>query len=137
MGFRLCTRFRTRVVSPDTGSFIVLSHLVSYRWRFHADRLCDAALREVFPTASSCTGQDLLGSMITAAAANPAGTAAAFMTHAYKPLPEPIRTTQKQLNLGCKLYVERCMDINQALLNMSLAGGFSRLARCLTRHSFI
>ncbi|KZS98153.1 hypothetical protein SISNIDRAFT_480934 [Sistotremastrum niveocremeum HHB9708] len=108
-------------------------------WRFHADRLCDDALREAFLTASSCTGKDLLAEIMCVAEANANGPAAAFMKHACDPLPESIRTTQTQLDLASRLYVERCMDINQALLNMSLAGGFSspRITRVLRQVSYL
>ncbi|KAG8745231.1 hypothetical protein FRC12_014626 [Ceratobasidium sp. 428] len=107
-------------------------------WRNIADRYCDEALRETFPTPSSSTGVDLLERIERQASSGP-GPAREFMNHVTSLPPENIRASHAQIIRGQAFFYTYSAPILASLMHFSLAGGFAsaRITRVLHSVSYL
>ncbi|KAG8692666.1 hypothetical protein FRC09_011046 [Ceratobasidium sp. 395] len=107
-------------------------------WRNIADRYCDEALRETFPTPSSSTGVDLLERIERQASSGP-GPAREFMNHVTSLPPESIRASHAQIIRGQAFFYTYSAPILASLMHFSLAGGFAsaRITRVLHSVSYL
>lgn len=104
-----------------------LSVLTYCRWRTQGDPLCDAALQEIFSSPSSSVGHDLLSSLESFVSAHPGqGPARDFLEHVSQIPPAEIAITEDQVHIAQNFFLDHGIQIMQALLHYSLAGGFAR-----------
>jgi len=109
-------------------------------WRRLGDPLCDDALRAVFPSSSSSVGQDLLASIEQYAAEHPDCSATtAFLEEVFQVPEFESRVTSRDVRLAQELFLDNSIEIVQALLHYSLAGGFAspRIVRTLQAVSYL
>ncbi|OCH86022.1 hypothetical protein OBBRIDRAFT_762060 [Obba rivulosa] len=109
-------------------------------WRSQGDPLCDAALAEIFPSSSSSVGKDLLQALETYVAEHPeAGSARAFLDEVSRVPPPDIEVRPEDVELARELFLDNAVQIMQALLHYSLAGGFAspRIVRTLEAVSYL
>jgi hypothetical protein len=92
------------------------------------DSLCDQAIEELTQQ-SSLTGIDLyaaLESHINQHGREPSCSAFQFWESVHQLPPDSIRVDERGLQLGRELFLDNAIQISQALLYYSLAGGFAR-----------
>ena len=99
-----------------------------FSWRYSGDALCDAALREVFSHPSATVGRDLLQSLKDHAASEAGSTTAtqAFLEEVHRAPPSGIVATEDEIIIAQELFLDDSVQIMQALLHYSLAGGLAR-----------
>jgi hypothetical protein len=106
------------------------AHCPSYSWRFEADPLCDAALRDLFPNGlSSANGVDLfaqLEAFVDGSHPESDSAAVRFWKAVNEHPPDIIKASVEQINLARTVFLDHAVQIMQALLYYSLAGGFAR-----------
>ncbi|CAE6396002.1 unnamed protein product [Rhizoctonia solani] len=107
-------------------------------WRHHSDNLCDEALVEVFPNASSSTGIDVLEAVERRAKQGP-GAARNFIDHVTCMPPEGIRASDDQIRRAQTFFYTYSSPILASLMHFSLAGGFAsaRITRVLHAVSYL
>ncbi|KAG9030069.1 hypothetical protein FRB95_004603 [Tulasnella sp. JGI-2019a] len=113
-------------------------------WRQEGDPLCDAALREMFPSSLNVHGIDLLDELQARAAQvkkdgiidDPLN---AFLDSVTNEPPEDIRATTDEIELAQKCFASNVLPIMLSLLYFSLAGGFAspRISRVLRSTSYL
>lgn len=97
-----------------------------YRWRSIGDISCDAAIEAIFWESSS-TGKDLLESLQEHVKNRSDYDAAAeFLAEVSEVPPTGIRVNAKDVLLARTFFLDYSIQIMQALLHYSLAGGFAR-----------
>lgn len=94
-------------------------------WKRQGDPLCDAALEEIFEHTSP-VGVDLYSRLEAYVQDNPNSAASQFWHSVHELPPEDIMVKQEQVQLATELFLDNCIQIMQALLYYSLAGGFAR-----------
>ncbi|KAI0690992.1 hypothetical protein C8T65DRAFT_711558 [Cerioporus squamosus] len=101
-------------------------------WSHIGDPACDAALREVFKHPSATVGHDLLTALqdYAASADGNAPATEAFLDEVHKAPPPGLLATEEEIRIAQELFVDDSIQIMQALLHYSLAGG---LARCVNK----
>ncbi|OBZ78280.1 hypothetical protein A0H81_02676 [Grifola frondosa] len=110
------------------------------RWRLLGDPLCDNALEEMFPHPSSTVGKDLLQSLETYVAEHPGlGPASDFLEEVSRLPPYGIKVSPEEAILAQEFFLDHSVQIMQALLHYSLAGGFAspRIVRTLQAVSYL
>lgn len=98
----------------------------SRHWRTRGDQLCDEALLEIFPNSSASVGVDLLLRLQSIAEKNPEGPARRFLDEVSKRPPANIQVSNEELHISQAFFLDNSIQILQALLYYSLAGGFAR-----------
>ncbi len=95
--------------------------------------MCDAALREAFKHPSATVGKDLLTALQEYAASADRDTPAtkAFLDEVHQLPPAGLLATEEEVRVAQELFVDDSIQIMQALLHYSLAGG---LARCVNAY---
>lgn len=97
------------------------------RWRTQGDPLCDAALQEMFSSPSSSVGHDLLSSLESYISSHPGpGPAREFLDLVSQAPPTEFVLSEDQVRLAQHFFLDNGVQIMQALLHYSLAGGFAR-----------
>ncbi|KAI0336605.1 hypothetical protein GY45DRAFT_1349875 [Cubamyces sp. BRFM 1775] len=99
-------------------------------WRDLADPLCDDALRQAFNSPSSSVGKDLLRSLEEHAAASSHKPKAVqeFLDTVQQEPPPGLLASEEEVVLAQEFFLDNSIQIMQALLHYSLAGGFARQA---------
>lgn len=98
-----------------------------WRWRRQGDPLCDEALQAVFPSSSSSVGKDLLASVEQFASDHPEClTVQAFLNEVIQLPPSDVKVHPDDVVLAQQVFLDNSIEIVQALLHFSLAGGFAR-----------
>lgn len=94
------------------------------------DPACDAALQEAFTHPSASVGRDLLAALEehAASADNDAVATKAFLDEVHGMPPPGLLATEEEVRVAQEFFVDDSIQIIQALLHYSLAGG---LARCV------
>ncbi|KAI0747158.1 hypothetical protein C8Q80DRAFT_1220314 [Daedaleopsis nitida] len=97
-------------------------------WRQIGDPVCDAALREVFPQPSATVGKDLLQALKDHVASNTGKypAAEAFLDQVLQTPPAGLSATEEEVIIAQELFIDDSVQIMQALLHYSLAGGLAR-----------
>lgn len=100
----------------------------SCSWRSLGDDSCDKALRDVFSGPSSSTGKDLLKTLEEQASARSDTSNAAqdFLDEMNRAPPAGILASEEEIVLAQNFFLDNSIQIMQALLHYSLAGGFAR-----------
>ncbi|PIL27853.1 hypothetical protein GSI_11007 [Ganoderma sinense ZZ0214-1] len=111
-------------------------------WRLMGDPACDSALREVFSSPGESVGKDLLQAVRSHAAATSheeAPATHAFLDEVLRRPPPGLAATEEEVGLARQLFIDDSVQIVQALLYFSLAGGLasSRIARTLEAVSYL
>ncbi|KAI0646650.1 hypothetical protein C8Q79DRAFT_682979 [Trametes meyenii] len=109
-------------------------------WRKLSDPLCDNALREAFPSPSASVGKDLLQKIEELASKiGPYEIIRQFMEEVQQPPPAGIRASEEDIVLAQTFFLDNSIQIMQALLHYSLAGGFasSQIVRTLEAVSYL
>ncbi len=99
------------------------------------DPVCDGALREVFASPTTSVGKDLLHAVQSHAAATSheeAPATHAFLDEVLRRPPPGIAATEQEVGLARQLFIDDSVQIMQAMLYFSLAGGLARYARTET-----
>ncbi|KAI0824901.1 hypothetical protein BC628DRAFT_1376486 [Trametes gibbosa] len=91
-------------------------------WRGEGDPLCDAALRDVFDSASSSVGKELLSTLEEHSASE---AVQAFLNEVHQTPPAGILASDEEVALAQEFFLDNSIQIMQALLHYSLAGGFA------------
>ncbi|KAI1789447.1 hypothetical protein LXA43DRAFT_974282 [Ganoderma leucocontextum] len=107
-------------------------------WRLMGDPVCDGALREVFTSPTASVGQDLLQAVQSHAAATSheeAPATHAFLDEVFRRPPPGIAATEEEVTLARQLFIDDSVQIMQAMLYFSLAGGLARYACQKTQKS--
>ncbi|RDX46191.1 hypothetical protein OH76DRAFT_902101 [Lentinus brumalis] len=111
------------------------------RWSHIGDPACDAALREAFKHPSATVGKDLLTALQEYAASTDSDTPAtkAFFDEVHQLPPAGLLATEEEVYVAQELFVDDSIQIMQALLHYSLAGGLasSRIVRTLEAVSYL
>lgn len=110
----------------------LLTTVGHFSWRGEGDPLCDRALRDVFGSASSSVGKDLLR---TLEEQTDSEAAQAFLDEVQRAPPAGILASDEEIALAQEFFLDNAIQIMQALLHYSLAGGFSRSVCELNSHS--
>ncbi|EMD34646.1 hypothetical protein CERSUDRAFT_116818 [Gelatoporia subvermispora B] len=110
-------------------------------WRTQGDPLCDAALEDIFPNSSASVGKDLLEALETYVAAHSEerSAARAFLDEVSRVPPTDLEVKPEEAELARELFLDNAVQIMQALLHYSLAGGFAspRIVRTLQAVSYL
>ncbi|KAL1941846.1 hypothetical protein VTO73DRAFT_6846 [Trametes versicolor] len=110
-------------------------------WRGLGDALCDDALRHVFSGPSSSVGKDLLKTLQEQASARSGTPNAAhdFLDDISQAPPAGILASKEEIVLAQNFFLDNSIQIMQALLHYSLAGGFAspRIVRTLEAVSYL
>ncbi|KAF5389394.1 hypothetical protein D9757_004282 [Collybiopsis confluens] len=132
-----CVQRETALRQVSLEHYISMSHIVLLRWRNEGDPLCDNALQELFPD-GIFHGSDLF-QRLESAHTDEGSATARFWDSIHEYPPESIRITEKQVNLARTFFIDHSIQIMQALLYYSLAGGFAspRIVRTLHRVSYL
>lgn len=104
------------------------------------DPLCDEALQAVFPSSSSSVGKDLLASVEQFASDHPEClTVQAFLNEVIQLPPSDVKVHPDDVVLAQQVFLDNSIEIVQALLHFSLAGGFAspRIVRTLKAVSYL
>ncbi|KAI0360337.1 hypothetical protein OH77DRAFT_674257 [Trametes cingulata] len=111
------------------------------RWRNEGDTLCDNALREVFSSPSSSVGKDLLRALEERANSRDGQCEAisAFIDEVHQAPPAGLLASEEEAVLAQEFFLDNSIQIMQALLHYSLAGGFAspRIVRTLEAVSYL
>ncbi|TBU29454.1 hypothetical protein BD311DRAFT_720643 [Dichomitus squalens] len=102
------------------------------RWRETGDPVCDDALREVFASPSASVGQDLLDAVqdyAEATSREEAPATHAFLDEVLHNPPEGLSATDDEVAVARQFFIDDSVQIIQALLHYSLAGGLARFVR--------
>ncbi|KZT01853.1 uncharacterized protein LAESUDRAFT_730745 [Laetiporus sulphureus 93-53] len=113
---------------------------LSRNWRNLGDPLCDDALETVFLTSSSSVGKDLLATLERFTAENPEDEPVHRFLEEVRQVPPPaVRVNERDVRLAQQLFLDNSIEIVQALLHYSLAGGFAspRIVRTLQAVSYL
>ena len=99
-------------------------------WRDLADPVCDDALRQAFNSPSSSVGRDLLRTLEEFAATSGPNTQAirAFLNEVQREPPPGLLASEEEVVVAQDFFLDNSIQIMQALLHYSLAGGFARQA---------
>ncbi|OSD02630.1 hypothetical protein PYCCODRAFT_328980 [Trametes coccinea BRFM310] len=110
-------------------------------WRSLSDDTCDAALREAFTGPSSTVGKDLLGSLasLSQESGRTQSSVQRFLDHVNAEPPETLRVSEEEVTVAQEFFLDNSIQIMQALLHYSLAGGFAspRIVRTLEAVSYL
>ncbi|RPD55549.1 hypothetical protein L226DRAFT_511620 [Lentinus tigrinus ALCF2SS1-7] len=113
---------------------------VCERWCQIGDPSCDAALREAFAHPSASIGKDLLAALeeYAAGADGDAPATRAFLEEVHQTPPD-LSATEEEVRIAQELFADDSIQIMQALLHYSLAGGLasSRIVRTLEAVSYL
>ncbi|KAI0674649.1 hypothetical protein C8Q78DRAFT_967687 [Trametes maxima] len=109
-------------------------------WRDLSDPLCDRALKEAFSNPSDSVGKDLL--RFIEGLGDEEGTyemIRQFADEVQQPPPAGIRVTEEDVLIAQNFFPDNSIQIMQALLHYSLAGGFAspRIVRTLEAVSYL
>ncbi|KAI8971269.1 hypothetical protein BD414DRAFT_469759 [Trametes punicea] len=111
------------------------------RWRGLSDTSCDQALRQTFNSPSASVGKDLLRSLEERQSTENAQSDAVgqFLDEVYRVPPTGILVSEEDLVLAQEFFLDNSVQIMQALLHYSLAGGFAspRIVRTLEAVSYL
>lgn len=91
--------------------------------------MCDDAISEIFSSGVSPAGQDLyslLESFVTSKGNDLSSSAVLFWQDLHRLPPIGIQVSDKDTVLAQQFYLDCAVQISQALLYYSLAGGFAR-----------
>ncbi|THU95363.1 hypothetical protein K435DRAFT_723767 [Dendrothele bispora CBS 962.96] len=117
-----------------------INETTAKRWRAQSDPLCDAALEELFRNTSP-DGVDLFDRLMTFVTkeSDPDATPLRFYASVCELPPPGIRATDEQAEAGRAFFLDHSIQILQALLYYSLAGGFAspRIVRTLQKISYL
>ncbi|KAI0371402.1 hypothetical protein BV20DRAFT_203668 [Pilatotrama ljubarskyi] len=110
-------------------------------WRGVGDPLCDDALRQAFAGPSSSVGKDLLQTLEQRADIQDDQSEAirTFVDEIHQAPPSGIMATEEEVALAQAFFLDNSIQIMQALLHYSLAGGFAspRIVRTLAAVSYL
>ncbi|KAH9887311.1 hypothetical protein C8Q73DRAFT_260350 [Cubamyces lactineus] len=110
-------------------------------WRDLADPVCDDALRQAFNSPSSSVGRDLLRTLEEFAATSGPNTEAvrAFLNEVQREPPPGLLASEEEVVVAQDFFLDNSIQIMQALLHYSLAGGFAspRIVRTLEAVSYL
>ncbi|KAM5541811.1 hypothetical protein V8D89_004540 [Ganoderma adspersum] len=111
-------------------------------WRLMGDLACDGALREVFASPTASVGKDLLQAVQAHAAAmshEEAPATHAFLDEVLRKPPPGLAVSEEEVGLARQLFIDDSVQIMQAMLYFSLAGGLasSRIVRTLEAVSYL
>ncbi|KAI0341424.1 hypothetical protein BDW22DRAFT_1332680 [Trametopsis cervina] len=109
-------------------------------WRSVGDPVCDGALAAVFESPSSSVGKDLLASVENYARDNPSSQEVQpFLDEVTSSPPDDIIASEREIQIAQDFFVDHSVQIMQALLHYSLAGGFAspRIMRTLQAVSYL
>ncbi|KAJ3844134.1 hypothetical protein EV361DRAFT_791650 [Lentinula raphanica] len=115
------------------------------RWRTIGDPLCDAAIQELFPD-RVYSGADLLqclesstGSSHRSEDSTTSSSVQRFWDAIHEHPPMNIRASREQVEVARSFFIDHSVQIMQALLYYSLAGGFAspRIVRTLDKVSYL
>ncbi|KAI9061616.1 hypothetical protein FKP32DRAFT_1575763 [Trametes sanguinea] len=110
-------------------------------WRSLSDVACDAALREAFSCPSSTVGKDLLRSLESLSEDSGMTQSAVqrFLDEVNEEPPEAVRASKEEVIIAQEFFLDNSIQIMQALLHYSLAGGFAspRIVRTLEAVSYL
>ena len=96
-------------------------------WRNLADPVCDHALRQAFNSPSASVGSDLLRTLEFAATSDHEAEAVrAFLDEVQRGPPPGLLASEEEIALAQDFFLDNSIQIMQALLHYSLAGGFAR-----------
>jgi len=104
------------------------------------DLVCDNALLVIFPKASDSVGKDLYETLVSYVDAHPGHNAASIFLHeAQRAPPSEIEVSEEEVSQGRMFFLDHAMQIMQAFLHYSLAGGFAsvRIGRTLRAVSYL
>ena len=93
------------------------------------DYVCDTALREVFVSPAASVGRDLLQAVQAHAEATSreeAPATHAFLDEVLRRPPPSLAATEEEVVLARQLFIDDSVQIMQAMLYFSLAGGLAR-----------
>ncbi|THH20319.1 hypothetical protein EW146_g1009 [Bondarzewia mesenterica] len=112
---------------------------VAEGWRKEGDAVCDEALRVILPSPSSSTGVDLFSALELHAGKTSHDAAHAFLGELSRPPPDDLRVSDNEFRIAREFFLDHAMQIVQALLYYSLAGGFAspRIVRTLHAVSYL
>ncbi|KAI0919855.1 hypothetical protein AcV5_001813 [Taiwanofungus camphoratus] len=117
-----------------------VSEDLSQMWRTMGDPLCDNALHTVFPSSSSSVGKELLACLESFSAQHPdSESVRVFLDEVSQDPPPGLGVTAEQVALAREFFLDNSLQIVQALLHFSLAGGFAspRIVRTLRAVSYL
>ncbi|KAA1478715.1 hypothetical protein DENSPDRAFT_695692 [Dentipellis sp. KUC8613] len=119
-----------------------VSEEVVQRWRQEGDRKCDEALKTLAPDPSTHAGKDLLAALEKHdEARDPSGfdPALCFLDAIYERPPDDLCMTEQEYRTATNFFLDYAIQIAQALLYYSLAGGFAspRIVRTLHAVSYL
>ncbi|KAI0777333.1 hypothetical protein BD413DRAFT_466892 [Trametes elegans] len=110
-------------------------------WRNTGDSLCDFALRQTFSDPSASVGKDLLRTLQQTVTEGEAHLDAVqeFLNEVQLPPPTGILASEAEVALAQEFFLDNSIQIMQALLHYSLAGGFAspRIVRTLEAVSYL
>ncbi|KAF5370813.1 hypothetical protein D9758_001860 [Tetrapyrgos nigripes] len=110
------------------------------RWRSQSDPLCDDALKCLFDNTSP-NGVDLFDRLVACVGKeeDPNSALGRFYASVCEVPPPGIRATDVQVEMGRAFFIDHSIQILQALLYYSLAGGFAspRIVRTLQKISYL
>ncbi|KAJ8468478.1 hypothetical protein ONZ51_g9608 [Trametes cubensis] len=109
-------------------------------WRNLADPACDHALRQAFNSPSASVGSDLLRTLEFAATSDHAAEAVrVFLDEVQQEPPPGLLASEEEIALAQDFFLDNSIQIMQALLHYSLAGGFAspRIVRTLEAVSYL
>ena len=123
-----------RLASPHLNRQLYRSLTLTARhsWRLMGDPACDGALREVFASPTASVGKDLLQAVRAHAAATSheeAPATHAFMDEVLRRPPPGLAVSEEEACLARQLFIDDSIQIMQAMLYFSLAGGLARFAQ--------
>ncbi|KAH9930497.1 uncharacterized protein BXZ73DRAFT_90308 [Epithele typhae] len=113
------------------------------KWRFEGDAACDAAVRQVFTHPGETVGKDLLQVMRDYAEVNSGGPRSspvhAFLYEISQAPPVGLVASEDEIETAQELFLDDSVQIMQALLHYSLAGGLAspRIVRTLEAVSYV
>lgn len=93
------------------------------------DHACDTVLREVFASPAASVGRDLLHAVQAHAEATcceEAPATHAFLDEVLRGPPPGLAATEEEVVLARQLFIDDSVQIMQAMLYFSLAGGLAR-----------
>ncbi|KAL7283948.1 hypothetical protein ACG7TL_001220 [Trametes sanguinea] len=104
-------------------------------WRSLSDDTCDAALREAFDGPSSTVGKDLLRSLenLSQESGMTQGAVQRFLDQVNAEPPEILRVSEEEVTVAQEFFLDNSIQIMQALLHYSLAGGFASLTEAVSK----
>ncbi|TFY58433.1 hypothetical protein EVG20_g8151 [Dentipellis fragilis] len=119
-----------------------VSEEVVQRWRQEGDKRCDEALKALFPDPSTHAGKDLLAALEEhgkARGSNDIDPAFFFLDAIYEQPPDDLCITEQEYRIASDFFLDYAVQIAQALLYYSLAGGFAspRIVKTLHAVSYL